>query len=72
MLLLPFFLTAALGASAGVLGLIVMRRVFDLNVPACPRCGNRSRVLATVEDPAVARSILGICRNLPPRQPNHT
>ena len=33
----------------------LMRRVFDLDVLACPRCGGRLRVLATVQDPAPCR-----------------
>ena len=36
----------------------LMRRVFDLDVLACPRCGGRLRVIATIQDPAVARTIL--------------
>jgi uncharacterized protein YbaR (Trm112 family) len=36
----------------------LMRRVFALDVLACPRCGGRLRVLATVQDPAVVRPIL--------------
>jgi len=35
-----------------------MRRVFALDVLACPRGGARLRVLATVQAPVVARSIL--------------
>ena len=35
-----------------------MRRVFDLEVLACPRCGGRLRVLALVQDPAVGRTLL--------------
>jgi hypothetical protein len=35
-----------------------MRRVFDLDVLACPRCGGRLRLIATVEDPAVVSKIL--------------
>jgi uncharacterized protein YbaR (Trm112 family) len=35
-----------------------MRRVFDLNVLACPRCGGRLRVIAIVQDPAVVRTLL--------------
>jgi uncharacterized protein YbaR (Trm112 family) len=35
-----------------------MRRAFGLDVLACPRCGGRLRVLATVEDPVVIRQIL--------------
>ena len=29
----------------------LMRRVFEIEVLACPRCGGRLRVLATVQDP---------------------
>ena len=36
----------------------LMRRVFDLDVLACPRCGGPLRVIATVQDPAVVRAIL--------------
>ena len=36
----------------------LMRRVFDLDVLACPRCGGRLRLIATVEDPAVVGTIL--------------
>jgi hypothetical protein len=35
-----------------------MRRGFDLDVLACPRCGGRMRLLATIEDPQVIRTIL--------------
>jgi uncharacterized protein YbaR (Trm112 family) len=35
-----------------------MRRVFDLDVLACPRCGGRLRVIATVQDPAMVRAVL--------------
>jgi hypothetical protein len=32
----------------------LMRRAFELDVLACPRCGGRMRVLATIEDPHLA------------------
>jgi len=35
-----------------------MRRAFGLDVLACPRCGDRLRRIATVEDPAVVGTIL--------------
>jgi hypothetical protein len=35
----------------------LMRRVFDLDVLACPRCGGRLRLIATVADPAVVGKI---------------
>jgi len=36
----------------------LMRDVFDLDVPVCPRCGGRVRVIATVQDPLVVQAIL--------------
>ena len=36
----------------------LMRRVWDLDVLACPRCGGRLRLIAAVQDPAVLRPIL--------------
>jgi hypothetical protein len=36
-----------------------MRRVFDLDVLACPRCGGRMSVIATIEATDVLRKILG-------------
>jgi hypothetical protein len=31
---------------------------FEIDVLACPECGGRLRLLATIEDPAVVRKIL--------------
>ena len=36
----------------------LMRRAFESDVLACPRCGGRMIVLATIDDPAVIRRIL--------------
>ena len=36
----------------------LMRRAFDIDVLACPRCGGRLRLIATVEDPDAIRAIL--------------
>ncbi len=36
----------------------LMRRAFNIDVPACPRCGGRLRLIATVEDPDAIRAIL--------------
>jgi hypothetical protein len=36
----------------------LMRRVFDLDVLACPRCGGRLLVIATVQDPLAVQAIL--------------
>jgi uncharacterized protein YbaR (Trm112 family) len=37
-----------------------MRRAFDIDVLACPRCGGRLCLLATVEDPDAIRAILAV------------
>jgi hypothetical protein len=37
----------------------LVRRAFDLDVLACPRCGGRLRLIATVEDPEVLAGVLG-------------
>jgi len=36
----------------------LMRRAFEADVLACPKCGGRMTVLATIEDPAVIARIL--------------
>ncbi|UCF42119.1 MAG: transposase [Gemmatimonadota bacterium] len=36
----------------------LLQRVFEIDVLACPRCGGRLRVLATIEEPAVVQKIL--------------
>jgi uncharacterized protein YbaR (Trm112 family) len=35
-----------------------MRRAFDIDVLACPRCGGRLRLLGTIEDPVAVHAIL--------------
>jgi hypothetical protein len=47
----------------------LMRRAFGLDVLACPRCGGRLRVIATVEDPLAVRQILGAPRAGEPAGP---
>ena len=50
-----------------------MRRAFDIDVLACPRCGGRLRLIATVEDPDAIRAILadvGVLRELAERAPS--
>ncbi len=47
----------------------LMRRAFEISVLACPRCGGRLRLIATIEDPRVIRRILahlGLPISLPP------
>ena len=46
-----------------------MRRAFERDVLACPRCGGRMRLLATIEDPRTIRRILAH-RRLPPEGPD--
>jgi hypothetical protein len=46
----------------------LMHRAFDLDVLACPRCGGRLRLIATLHDPAVIRKLLahlGMARSGP-------
>jgi Putative transposase len=49
----------------------LMRRAFEIDVLACPRCGGRLRLIATVEDPDAIRTILAaaLSRELPDRAP---
>jgi hypothetical protein len=50
----------------------LMRRVFDIDVLACPRCGGRLRLVATIENPAAIRRILshlGLPTTLPEPTP---
>ena len=45
---------------------------FDIDVLACPRCGGRLRLIATVEDPDAIREILAavaVSRELAERAP---
>ena len=35
-----------------------MQRAFEIDVLACPRCGGRLRLIATVEDPREIREVL--------------
>jgi len=42
----------------------LMHRAFGIDVLACPHCGSRLRLIATLHDPAVIRKILGAHRAL--------
>jgi hypothetical protein len=45
-----------------------MRRAFEVDVLACPRCGGRLRLIALIEASAVARRILthlGLAADVP-------
>ena len=46
----------------------LLRRVFAVDVLACPRCGGRMRLLSVIHPPDATRAILE-CLDLPPRAP---
>jgi hypothetical protein len=46
----------------------LLQRVFGLDALRCPRCGSSLRLIAAIEDPAIARRILA-CIGLPARAP---
>ena len=46
----------------------LLQRVFEVDALRCPGCGARMRLVAAIEDPAVARKILE-CLDLPARAP---
>jgi hypothetical protein len=46
----------------------LLQRVFGLDALRCPRCGSTLRLIAAIEDPAIARRILE-CLGLPARAP---
>jgi hypothetical protein len=45
-----------------------MKRVFELDVLECDRCGGRMRILAAIHQPEAIRKILE-CLGLPSRPP---
>jgi len=46
----------------------LMKRVFELDVLECERCGGRMRILAAIHQPEAIRKILE-CLGLPSRPP---
>ena len=46
----------------------LLKRVFEIDALRCPRCGSTMRLIAAIEDPAIARRILA-CIGLPARAP---
>jgi hypothetical protein len=46
----------------------LLQRVFGLDALCCPRCGATLRLIAVIEDPAIARRILE-CLGVPARAP---
>ena len=62
---LPAWMTDAAACAVLTVGAL-----FDLDVLACPRCGGRLRVIATIQDRAVARTILAhLGRAFSPERP---
>ena len=60
---------SAAGPSRAWTWAALVRRGFDLEVLACPRCGGRLRVVATVQDPAVVRTLLALLGRASAREP---
>ncbi len=51
---------------------LLLQRVFEIDALTCPRCGSSLRLIAAIEDPAVARKILeglGLPARAPPLEP---
>jgi len=46
----------------------LLQRVFEIDALRCPHCGSTMRLIAAIEDPAVAQKILE-CLKLPARAP---
>ena len=46
----------------------LLQRVFEIDALRCPRCGSTLRLIAAIEDPAIAWRILE-CIGLPARAP---
>jgi uncharacterized protein YbaR (Trm112 family) len=44
-----------------------MKRSFGLDVLVCPTCGGQMRLIAIIEDEAIAARILGLLPRPPPR-----
>ncbi|MCZ7564273.1 MAG: hypothetical protein M5U08_11260 [Burkholderiales bacterium] len=50
----------------------MLKRVFDIDIERCPRCGGELKVIAAVEEPAVIGRNLthpGLPVRAPPREP---
>ena len=56
------------GASGRNRWALLLQRVFDIDALRCPLCGSTLRLIAAIEDPAVARRVLE-CLGLPARAP---
>lgn len=50
----------------------MLKRVFDIDIERCPRCGGNLKIIAAIEEPAVIERILthlGSSAQPPPRTP---
>jgi len=50
----------------------LLKRVFAIDITACPQCGGELTLIAAIEDPAVIRKILthlGLPTRAPPKAP---
>jgi putative transposase len=60
------------GASARMSWARLLKRVFDIDIERCPRCGGNLKIIAAIEESAVIERILthlGLCAQPPPRRP---
>ena len=58
------------GVRRGVKGIV--KRVFDIDIEHCPRCGGQLKLIAAIEEPAVIARILthlGLAAQPLPRAP---
>jgi hypothetical protein len=50
----------------------LLKRVFDIDLEHCPRCGDPLKIIAAIEHPSVIAKILthlGLSARAPPRSP---
>jgi hypothetical protein len=50
----------------------LLKRVFEIDIELCPRCGGRLKIIAAIVDPQVIEKILthlGLPARAPPRAP---
>ena len=60
------------GGSARMSWARLLKRVFDIDIERCPRCGGNLKIIAAIEDPVVIERILthlGLAAQPPPRTP---
>ncbi len=60
------------GATARMSWARLLKRVFDIDIEHCPRCGGRLKIIAAIEEPPVIARILthlGLPARAPPRTP---